>query len=49
MCVALSYQGNYPCIIRASEGVAFLGSGKPGLVLLVAAKGILLLLARSSC
>lgn len=39
----------YPCIIRASEGVAFLRSGKPGLVLLVVAKGIVLLLAGSSC
>lgn len=38
----------FPCIIRASEGVAFLRCGKPGLVLLVVAKGILLHLARSS-
>lgn len=38
----------YPCIIRASEGVAFLRSGKPGLVLLIVAKGMLLLLARNS-
>lgn len=38
----------YPCIIRASEGVAFLRRGKAGLVLLVVAKGILLHLARSS-
>lgn len=37
----------YPCIIRVSEGVAFLRSGKPGLVLVVAAEGILLYLARS--
>lgn len=47
--IALSYQGNYPCIIRASEGIAFLRSGKLGFVLLVVAKGILLLLARNSC